>query len=239
VTARAGGFPYSVVRCTGAPGPGSGRTADVVWLLQLLGSGGGLRAPGLPGGPPCRGRPRRRRLRRSRRTLARPEPDHSRALPHPVPSAPRWPRTPLLPACPGLDDNSSGAAEARLLEAEQGDSISGRVSRAEAAAVIVAALDNPEASNKTFELRRSGPGWLRGGGGSSRRAAHEQLSAAPGRPLHNGFGVWMRGPPGCGGNHRPEPARARGVTDCPFTLIVMLQERSGGCGGQGHGPAAV
>jgi uncharacterized protein YbjT (DUF2867 family) len=55
---------------------------------------------------------------------------------------------------PGLDDNSAAASEARLLEASQGDTISGRVSRAEAAAVIAAALDNPEAAGKTFELRR-------------------------------------------------------------------------------------
>jgi hypothetical protein len=33
--------------------------------------------------------------------------------------------------------------------------MSGRVSRAEAAVVISAALSNPEAAGKTFELRRS------------------------------------------------------------------------------------
>ena len=58
--------------------------------------------------------------------------------------------------CTGLDDGSDEAAGApRLLEADQGDAISGRVSRREAAAVIAAALDAPEAARKTFELRRS------------------------------------------------------------------------------------
>lgn len=53
----------------------------------------------------------------------------------------------------GLDDRSiTGPA---LLEADQGDTISGKVSRAEAAATVVAALRRPDAAFKTFELRRS------------------------------------------------------------------------------------
>lgn len=53
----------------------------------------------------------------------------------------------------GLDDKSiTGPA---LLEADQGDSISGKVSRAEAAETVAAALARPEAAFKTFELRQS------------------------------------------------------------------------------------
>lgn len=54
----------------------------------------------------------------------------------------------------GLDDGSAASAEPRLLEADQGDAISGKVSRAEAATVVAAALASPDAANKTFELRR-------------------------------------------------------------------------------------
>ncbi|KAI8465804.1 MAG: complex I intermediate-associated protein 30-domain-containing protein [Monoraphidium minutum] len=57
--------------------------------------------------------------------------------------------------CTGLDDGSPASAEPRLLEADQGDAISGRVSRAEAAALVAAALASPDAADKTFELRRS------------------------------------------------------------------------------------
>ncbi|KIZ06137.1 hypothetical protein MNEG_1822 [Monoraphidium neglectum] len=57
--------------------------------------------------------------------------------------------------CTGLDDGSAAAAEPRLLEADQGDSISGKVSRAEVALVVAAALASPDAANKTFELRRN------------------------------------------------------------------------------------
>lgn len=53
----------------------------------------------------------------------------------------------------GLDDRSiTGPA---LLEADQGDTISGKISRVEAAATVVAALRRPDASFKTFELRQS------------------------------------------------------------------------------------
>lgn len=58
--------------------------------------------------------------------------------------------------CTGLDDDGAApSGKLRLLEADQGDVISGKVSRAEAAAVIAAALESPDAANKTFELRRS------------------------------------------------------------------------------------
>jgi hypothetical protein len=42
-----------------------------------------------------------------------------------------------------------------LLEAEQGDRIIGAVTREEVAAVALAALQQPEAAGKTFELRRN------------------------------------------------------------------------------------
>lgn len=58
----------------------------------------------------------------------------------------------------GLDDGSEASAAPRLLEADQGDQISGKVSRPEAAAVIAAALDTPEAARTTFELRRCAGG---------------------------------------------------------------------------------
>lgn len=54
-----------------------------------------------------------------------------------------------------LDEESAeSAAQPCLLEADQGDAISGRVARAEAASVVVAALSAPDAAAKTFELRR-------------------------------------------------------------------------------------
>eukprot|EP00878_Enallax_costatus_P001050 GHUV01001185.1.p1 GENE.GHUV01001185.1~~GHUV01001185.1.p1 ORF type:complete len:643 (+),score=165.16 GHUV01001185.1:143-2071(+) len=54
--------------------------------------------------------------------------------------------------CTGLDDKAiEGPA---LLEADQGDSISGKVSRDEAAQTVLAALSRPDAAYKTFELRR-------------------------------------------------------------------------------------
>jgi hypothetical protein len=53
----------------------------------------------------------------------------------------------------GLDDRSiTGPA---LLEADQGDAISGKLSRAEAADTVVAALSRPDAAWKTFELRQN------------------------------------------------------------------------------------
>ena len=42
-----------------------------------------------------------------------------------------------------------------LLEADQGDSISGTITREEVAAAVEAALSRPEAVGKTFELRRN------------------------------------------------------------------------------------
>lgn len=55
--------------------------------------------------------------------------------------------------CTGLDDRSiTGPA---LLEADQGDRISGKVSRVEAADTVVAALSRPDAAYKTFELRQN------------------------------------------------------------------------------------
>eukprot|EP00879_Flechtneria_rotunda_P002013 GHRR01002190.1.p1 GENE.GHRR01002190.1~~GHRR01002190.1.p1 ORF type:complete len:439 (+),score=154.06 GHRR01002190.1:1582-2898(+) len=54
--------------------------------------------------------------------------------------------------CTGLDGKDiEGPA---LLEADQGDIISGEVSRDEAADAVLAAVSNPEATCKTFELRR-------------------------------------------------------------------------------------
>eukprot|EP00882_Tetradesmus_deserticola_P007943 GHRQ01008363.1.p2 GENE.GHRQ01008363.1~~GHRQ01008363.1.p2 ORF type:complete len:175 (+),score=63.24 GHRQ01008363.1:870-1394(+) len=53
----------------------------------------------------------------------------------------------------GLDDK--GIEGPVLLEADQGDSLVGVVSRDEAAATVVAALARPEAAGKTLELRRS------------------------------------------------------------------------------------
>lgn len=41
------------------------------------------------------------------------------------------------------------------MEADQGDTISGKISRAEAADTAVAALSRPESAYKTFELRQS------------------------------------------------------------------------------------
>jgi hypothetical protein len=53
----------------------------------------------------------------------------------------------------GLDDRAiKGPA---LLEADQGDAISGKISRDEAAAAVVAALSRPDAAYKTLELRQN------------------------------------------------------------------------------------
>ena len=57
-----------------------------------------------------------------------------------------------------MGEGDAEGGEACLLEADQGDTISGKVSRAEAAGVIVAALSNPDAAGKTFELRRCAAG---------------------------------------------------------------------------------
>jgi hypothetical protein len=50
-----------------------------------------------------------------------------------------------------LDDKGDAPA---LLEADQGDVISGRLSRDDAADTVVAALTRPHAARKTLELRR-------------------------------------------------------------------------------------
>lgn len=58
-----------------------------------------------------------------------------------------------LPWGSGLDDR--GNEVPALLEADQGDVISGKVSRDEAADTVLAVLASPDAAYKTFELRRS------------------------------------------------------------------------------------
>lgn len=58
---------------------------------------------------------------------------------------------PLSP--PGLDDGNADVGPA-LLEADQGDAISGKVSRTEAAELAAVVLSSPDAVNKTFEVRR-------------------------------------------------------------------------------------
>ncbi|GBF93005.1 hypothetical protein Rsub_05616 [Raphidocelis subcapitata] len=79
----------------------------------------------------------------------------------------------------GLDDGSPAASESRLLEADQGDTMSGRVSRAETALVISAALTNPEAAGKTFELRRSEAADGAGAGNGPRQLNRLFLKLAP------------------------------------------------------------
>jgi hypothetical protein len=66
------------------------------------------------------------------------------------------------------------------LEADQGDTISGRVLRSDAAALIVHALATPAAAAKTFELRRSEA--LDAKGKAMTRAAYTRLflKLAPG-----------------------------------------------------------
>jgi hypothetical protein len=59
----------------------------------------------------------------------------------------------LAAAYAGLDDK--GIEGPALLEADQGDTIVGVISRDEAADTVVAALSRPEAAGKTLELRRS------------------------------------------------------------------------------------
>jgi hypothetical protein len=53
----------------------------------------------------------------------------------------------------GMGDDA-GAAGPALLEASQGDRISGKVARADVAAAVAAAAGLPAASNKTIEVRR-------------------------------------------------------------------------------------
>lgn len=50
------------------------------------------------------------------------------------------------------------------LQAGQGDTLSGRVSRDEVAQAVVAALGSPYSNGKTFELRRDEVCWRHGGG---------------------------------------------------------------------------
>lgn len=52
----------------------------------------------------------------------------------------------------GLDDK--GIEGPALLEADQGDTLIGVISRDEAADTVLAALVRPDAANKTLELRR-------------------------------------------------------------------------------------
>jgi uncharacterized protein YbjT (DUF2867 family) len=54
----------------------------------------------------------------------------------------------------GMSDDA-GAAGPALLDAAQGDRLTGKVARAEVAATVAAALASPAAVGKTFELRRS------------------------------------------------------------------------------------
>jgi uncharacterized protein YbjT (DUF2867 family) len=54
----------------------------------------------------------------------------------------------------GMSDDA-GTAGPALLEAAQGDRLTGKVARAEVAATVAAALASPAAAGKTFELRRS------------------------------------------------------------------------------------
>lgn len=105
--ARAAGFPYAVVRCTGARAVAPPR-------------GGRQRAPDANFPPASRAvRPwSRRRRRRTRRRIELYRRAGGRRL---SPTA-------------GLDDGA-GAGPA-LLEADQGDAISGKVSRAEAAELV-------------------------------------------------------------------------------------------------------
>lgn len=82
-------------------------------------------------------------------------------------------RAPSLCTCtpalrtPGLDD--SGDIGPALLEADQGDTISGKVTRDEAAATVAYALGSPEAAGKTLELRRSEAASDQGRGMDGRR----------------------------------------------------------------------
>ncbi|KAG2502015.1 hypothetical protein HYH03_000510 [Edaphochlamys debaryana] len=55
--------------------------------------------------------------------------------------------------CTGMIDSNEGGPF--LLDADQGDVISGMISRDEAAALMAAALNSPEAVGKTFEVRRN------------------------------------------------------------------------------------
>jgi len=55
----------------------------------------------------------------------------------------------------GLDQEDNGAGRCRVLEAKQGDTISGKVSRFEVAEVVTQALGLPAALGKTLEVRRA------------------------------------------------------------------------------------
>ena len=57
----------------------------------------------------------------------------------------------------GMSDDAGGATDPALLEASQGDRISGKVSRTDVASVVAAAVNLPGGVgvNKTFEVRRS------------------------------------------------------------------------------------
>lgn len=70
-----------------------------------------------------------------------------------------------------------------MLEADQGDTISGRVLRADAAALIVHALATPDAARKTFELRRSEAADAKGKAMTPAAYTRLFLKLAPGEAL--------------------------------------------------------
>jgi hypothetical protein len=79
-----------------------------------------------------------------------------------------------------LEGASGDDAAPCLLEADQGDLINGKVSRPEAASVVVAALGSPDAAGKTFELRRSEAADARGKEMGPRRFTRMFLKLSPG-----------------------------------------------------------
>lgn len=76
------------------------------------------------------------------------EGEANKAAPAAAPAAP----TAAPPAAPPAPD-----APVPFLEADQGDTLVGRITRDDAAAAVVAVLASPEAVAKTFELRRADP----------------------------------------------------------------------------------
>jgi hypothetical protein len=132
---RASGLPYTIIRCTGVCVCGDVMCVRT-WphVAQLW---------DVPGSPRC-GTPQLTCVPKLRCFFfCFSPPVNCLAFTAAVP----------LPVSAGLDDRSiTGPA---LLEADQGDTISGKVSRVEAAATVVAALARPDAAFKTFELRQS------------------------------------------------------------------------------------
>jgi hypothetical protein len=83
---------------------------------------------------------------------------------------------------------------AALLEADQGDIITGKLSREQAAATVAACLQLPEAAFKTFELRASEASDAQGramAGADYRRMA---LGLALGEPRARAGGLLAAGP---------------------------------------------